>query len=141
MILSFNYKIINVVYFVGLLNPKEEKRLLKKQYHQLYKRYCQSIKKQKDKCLHFTFPFTYPCRTKSHISRNSSKSSSSQLSTNINQLKSAVSILFTDDKTSLRNISSNAYKQKPICDSILSNGIYSCIIQNLLKLNNTKKEK
>jgi hypothetical protein len=104
----------------------------------------------------------------SSISSSSFQPSNSQLSNNLNQLKSAVSILFTDDKnddisrnkipkenlsSSLLNIpskkisthkihSSNAYIKKHLCQlcgSILSNGICSCIVQNLLKLNNTKE--
>lgn len=89
--------------------------------------------------------------SRSSSSSSSSKQSTSQLSNNLNRLKSAVSILFTDDKidgiskyknpsSSLLNISSNAYKKQDFCSSILSNDICSCIIQNLLKLNNTKKE-
>jgi hypothetical protein len=97
------------------------------------------------------------------------KKSNSQHSNILNQLKSAVSILFIDDKNDdmsrhkipnenptsslltipLKNISthkihsSNAYRKKHICQlcgSILSNGICLCIIQNLLKLNNRKEK-
>jgi len=107
-------------------------------------------------------------RKQSSIISNSSRSSQRK-SNNLNRLKSAISILFIDDKnddmskynmskenlssSSLLNIpsknisthkihSSNAYIQKHlchVCGSILSNGICSCIIQNLLKLNNTKR--
>ncbi|CAF0926208.1 unnamed protein product [Rotaria sordida] len=86
----------------------------------------------------------------------------------MNRLKSAVSISFIDDKnddisinkisqknhsSSLLNIPSknlstnkfhslNAYLEKhscQLCGSILSNGICSCIVQYLLKLNKTKE--
>jgi hypothetical protein len=147
----------------------------------LSKRSFQSIKNP-DKCLHFTFPITYPCpmkfKRKQLSTKNSSisstslensleKQSNNQYFDNINRLKSAVNILFIDDKnddmsiykipkenhsspllniplknTSTHKIrSSNACIQKQLCQlcgSILSNNICSCIIQNLLKLNNTK---
>jgi hypothetical protein len=149
--------------FTGPLNAK--------QYRQLSQHHSQSTK-TKDKCLHFKFPIIYPCSMKSKRKQPSIISNSSRLSqkksNNLNRLKSAISILFIDDKnddmskykipnenssSSLLNIplksisthkihSSNAYIEKQLCQlcgSILSNGICLCIIQNLLKLNNTKR--
>ncbi|CAF3704299.1 unnamed protein product [Adineta steineri] len=146
------------------LSAKKQKQLLRKQYRQLTKRRCQSIK---NKCLRFKFPVTYPCPVK-YKRRNSrsipSNSSMKQsLSNNINRLKSAVSISFIDDmsiyknskqnySSSLLNIpsknnttdkirSSNACIEKHLCQlcgSLLSNGICTCIVQYLIQLNNTR---
>ncbi len=161
---------------LGPLTAKQQKRLLKKQYHQLSKRHRQSIK---NKCLQFTFPISYSCPIKykknhrfitsdSSLKQPLHKKTTSQLSNNINRLKSAVSISFIDEKSddmsifknskqnhssSLLNIpskktsihrirSSNAYIQKHSCQScgsILSNGICSCIVSYLLQMNNTKE--
>ena len=150
---------------LGALNAKEQKRLLKKQYHQLSKHYRQSVKKQ-EKCLRFTFPITYPCPPKFKRTQSSIISNSSQTSNQLSN-KSSVSISFINDKTadmskykipkenpsSLLNIpsknqftnkihSSNACIEKHLCQlcgSILSNGICSCIVQYLLKLNDRKE--
>jgi hypothetical protein len=159
---------MNTYYYTGPLNAKQQTRLLSKQHSQ-------SIKK-KDKCLHFTFPITYPCPMKSKKKRSSiishsSISSSPQSFPNKSHrtLKSAVSILFNDDKpddislskTSKENPSSSSFLPIPskqisthkihssnawienhscrLCGFILSNGICSCIISNLLLLNNRQE--
>ncbi|CAF0755744.1 unnamed protein product [Rotaria sp. Silwood1] len=96
------------------------------------------------------------------------KQMNNQLSNTMNRLRSAVSISFIDDKSGdisinkipkkphsssllnnpSKNISTNktrsfnAYLGQHICQlcgSILSNGICSCIVQYLLKLNKTKE--
>ena len=99
---------------------------------------------------------------------SSSRKLNNQFSNKMNRLKSAVNISFIDDKSHetsineipnethsssllnipLRNISThkihslNANAEKhlcQLCSSLLSNGICSCIVQDLLKLNNTKE--
>lgn len=114
----------------GPLNTQQQKRLLEKQF----KHYDRS---RKNKCLHFTFPISYPCLLKS------STTSSNKKSPKLNRLKSAVSILFNDDtpspfQNSDKNHSSNAYVSHPHCQScgsLLSQGICSCIVHRLFQLN------
>lgn len=114
---------------IGPLNAQQQKRLLEKQL-KYYDRW------RKNKCLHLTFPISYPCLFKSK-----------KKSPKFDRLKSAVSILFNDETQSPlliseKNHSSNAHvshHQCQSCGSLLSQGICSCIVHRLFQLNSLVK--
>lgn len=119
----------------GPLNAKQQERLLEKQFTRYYR-------SMKNKCLRFTFPISYPCL--SHSKKKNRAASKKSLRQSFNRLKSAVSILFNEDPQSTRQLSEqnqsfNANRAKhhcQSCGSFLSNGICSCIVHQLLQLNN-----